>query len=146
MMNNTDNLIKFKKVSKLDYEFLYELLKERDPKNNISHKKIPSFSQHIKFVKSKPYSKWYMIYTDKKKCGTVYLTELNEISFQLKKEFQLDKIETYILKLIMKKNPHSRYLANINPNNKKKIRFFKNNGFKLIQYTYEFIPESKRYE
>ncbi len=140
------NSIKFKIVSESDYEFLYELLKERDPKNNISHKKIPSFFQHIKFVKYKPYSKWYIIYIDKKKCGTIYLTELNEISFQLKKEFQLEKIETCVLKLIMEKNPHSRYLANISPNNKKKIRFFKKNGFKLIQYTYEFVPESKRYD
>ena len=98
---------------------------------------------HVKFIKSKPYSKWYVIYVDKEKCGTVYLSELNEIAFQLKKEFCYKKIESCILKLIMKKSPHSRYLANVSPNNKKKIDFFKKNGFKLIQYTYEFLPEDK---
>ena len=142
-MQISENSIKFKKISESDYEFLYKLLKERDPKNNISHKKIPTFSQHVKFIKSKPYSKWYVIYVDKEKCGTVYLSELNEIAFQLKKEFCYKKIESCILKLIMKKSPHSRYLANVSPNNKKKIDFFKKNGFKLIQYTYEFLPEDK---
>jgi len=138
-----ENSVKFKIISESDYEFLYELLKERDSKNNISHKKMPTFPQHVKFIKSKPYSKWYIIYANKKKCGTVYLTGLNEIAFQLKKEFYHKKIELYVLKLIMKKNPRSRYLANISPNNKKKIDFFKKNRFKLIQYTYEFLPEDK---
>lgn len=142
-MEITKNSIKFKIVSESDYEFLYELLKERDPINNISHKKIPTFSQHKKFIKSKPYSKWYIIYVDKKKCGTVYLTELNEIAFQLKKEFHDKKIEFYVLKLIMEKNPRTRYLANVSPKNKKKNGFFKINGFNLIQYTYEFMPEDK---
>jgi len=142
-MKINENSIKFKTISESDYEFLFELLKERDSKNNISHKKMPTFSQHVKFIKSKPYSKWYIINVNKEKCGTVYLTELNEIAFQLKKEFYHKKIESYVLKLIMKKNPRSRYLANVSQNNKKKIDFFKKNGFKLVQHTYEFIPEDK---
>jgi hypothetical protein len=135
------NSIKFKVVTKLDYEFLYELLKERKLINNISHKKMPTFSQHVKFVKTKPYEKWYIIIKNKKKCGAIYLTKLNEIGLQLKKEEFNKKIETDILKLIMKKNPRARYLANVNPKNKKRIDFLKKNGFKLIQYTYEMIPE-----
>ena len=43
-----------KKVTKNDFDFLYELLKSRDPRTNISHKSMPSFEEHIKFVKSKP--------------------------------------------------------------------------------------------
>ena len=135
------NSIKFKAVTKLDYEFLYELLKERKLINNISHKKMPTFSQHVKFVKTKPYEKWYIIIKNEKKCGAIYLTKLNEIGLQLKKEEFNKKIETDILKLIMKKNSRARYLANVNPKNKKKINFLKKNGFKLIQYTYEMIPE-----
>ena len=135
------NSIKFKAVTKLDYEFLYELLKERKLINNISHKKMPTFSQHVKFVKTKPYEKWYIIIKNEKKCGAIYLTKLNEIGLQLKKEEFNKKIETDILKLIMKKNPRARYLANVNPKNKKRIDFLKKNGFKLIQYTYEMIPE-----
>ena len=38
---------------------------------------------------------------------------------------------------LVQKNPKKRYLANVNTQNKKSMRFFKNNGFKLIQYTLE---------
>ena len=37
----------------------------------------------------------------------------------------------------MKKNPRKRFLANVSPKNKKSMEFFKKNGFKLIQYTFE---------
>ena len=43
------------------------------------------------------------------------------------------------LELLMEKNPRKRYLANVSPKNKKSIRFFTRNGFKLIQYTFEKI-------
>tara|TARA_B110000467_G_C18268695_1_gene450974 strand:+ start:294 stop:719 length:426 start_codon:yes stop_codon:yes gene_type:complete len=135
------NSIEFKVVKALDNKFLYKLLKERELINNISHKKMPTFSQHVKFVKSKPYAKWYIIYKNKKKCGTIYLSKLNEIGLQLKKEEFNQKIEADILKIIIKKNPRARYLVNVNPKNKRKIDFFKKNGFKLIQFTYEMIPE-----
>lgn len=47
------------------------------------------------------------------------------------------------LKMIMKLNPSEQFLANINPKNKKSIEFFKKNGFKILQYTYELRVESK---
>ena len=37
----------------------------------------------------------------------------------------------------MDMNPRKRYLANVNPKNKTSQKFFKKNGFKLIQYTLE---------
>ena len=55
------NIVKLKTVNKTDYEFLYDLLKNRNPRANISHKKLPSFAKHIKFIESRPYSKWYII-------------------------------------------------------------------------------------
>ena len=66
-------------ISKSDIEFLYELLNERNPKSNISHKKMPTINQHTKFVISKPYSKWYIIIYKNKKIGNVYLTKMDEI-------------------------------------------------------------------
>ena len=41
------NKIKLKAVSKSDYRFLYNLLKERDSKVNISHKKMPTYNEHL---------------------------------------------------------------------------------------------------
>ena len=133
--------VKLKSVAKADCLFLYDLLAERDSKVNISHRKMPSYDQHVKFVMSKPYSKWYVIQHNNQKVGSIYLSEQNEIGIFIKRELQGKGIGTEALKLLMKYNPQTRYLANVNPKNKKSIEFFKNHGFKLIQYTYELVND-----
>ena len=136
-MAKNESLIKLKTVSKSDYRFLYNLLIERDTRANISHKKIPSYNQHVSFVSAKPYSKWYVILYGTNKAGSIYLTSQNEIGIFIKKSFQNKQIGNIVLHKLIQKNPKKRYLANVNPQNKKSMRFFKNNGFKLIQYTFE---------
>ena len=131
------NKISLKLVNHTDHEFLYDLLKNRNPNFNISHKKMPLFKEHVKFVNSKPYSKWYIIMRNKEKLGSIYLSKQNEIGIFLKEDIQGKRIGTTALKLLMMKNPKKRFLANINPKNKKSIKFFEKNGFKLIQYTFE---------
>ena len=131
------NKINLKSVNETDHEFLYDLLKNRNPNINISHKKIPTFKEHIKFVNSKPYSKWYIIKQNNEKVGSIYLSKQNEIGLFLQNNVQGKNIGTEALKLIIMKNPKKRILANINPKNKKSIKFFEKNGFKLIQYTFE---------
>ena len=133
----SDDEIKFKEVGKSDIKFLYQHLKERDPITRISHKKMPTFSQHEKFVLSHPYTKWYIIFQKNKKIGSVYLTEMNEIGLFLKKDVQGKGLGQKSLELLMKLNPRNRYLANVNQNNKNSIKFFKKNKFKQIQNTYE---------
>jgi len=130
--------IKLEKVTSQDALFLYNLLKERNPDANISHKKMPTYSEHVKFLNSSPYDKWYVIKLKNKKVGSIYLTRQNEIGIFLKKNMQGKNIAKKSLQILMKTNPKKRYLANVSPKNKKSIQFFKNNGFKLIQYTYEF--------
>ena len=136
-MADNEPPIKLKPVSKSDYRFLYNLLIERDSRQNISHKKIPTYNQHVSFVSSKPYSKWYVILYGVNKAGSIYLTSQNEIGIFLKKEFRTQNIGKKALEMIIQKNPRKQYLANINPKNKKSINFFKRNHFKLIQYTFE---------
>lgn len=131
--------IEIKSVKKNDSEFLYQLLLERDPIANISHKKMPSYEQHLKFLKSKPYSKWYIIWNNEQRIGSIYLTKQDEIGIVIKKEFQKGGIGKSALQLIINKNPRQRYLANVAINNNKSKRFFEKNDFKLIQHTYELI-------
>lgn len=133
---------RLKSVTKSDLPFLYELLSERESSVNISHKKMPTWEQHVKFVMSKPYSKWYIIKHNEKSVGSVYLSKQDEIGIFIKKEMQKKKIGKIALRLLLKSNPRTRYLANINPKNTKSIRFFKNNGFKLIQHTYELTKKN----
>ena len=136
-MKKTQSPISLKSVTNSDVKFLFDLLKERDPCANISHKKMPTYSQHTKFIKSKPYSKWYIILKSKQKIGSIYLSKNDEIGIFLSKKFQGKNVGSFALNELIKKNPRKRFLANVNPKNKKSISFFKNNNFKLIQYTFE---------
>ena len=135
-----DNDIQLKEVNKSDIKFLYQHLKERDPITRISHKKMPTFAQHEKFVLSNPYTKWYVIIQKNKKIGSIYLTEMDEIGLFLKKDVQGKGLGQKSLELLMKLNPRNRYLANVSPKNKKSTQFFKKNKFILIQHTYELEP------
>ena len=129
--------LKLKEVDEKDVQFLYNLLEERKPVTYISHKKMPTYEEHVNFVKSSPYSKWYIIEVDEERAGSIYLTKQNEIGIFLNEGLQEKGIGSNALNLLIGKNPDLRYLANINPENKKSIEFFKKLGFTLIQYTYE---------
>ena len=129
--------INFLIIEETDYKFLYELLLQRKKIVNISHKKMPTYEEHVKFIESEPYSKWYIIQIDDKKIGSIYLTKENEIGIFLKESIQRRGIGSNALNELIDINPGLRYLANINPKNEKSIKFFKKSGFKLIQYTYE---------
>ena len=133
----TNPEIKLTSVTKNDALFLYNLLKERESNINISHKKMPTYAQHMEFIESKPYSKWYIIKLSNKKIGSAYLSKQNEIGIFIIKNMHQQKLGTSVLNILIKKNHRKRYLANINPKNKKSMGFFKKNGFKLVQYTFE---------
>jgi len=136
-MRKIQSSISLKSVTNSDVKFLFDLLKERNPRVNISHKKMPTYNQHRKFIKSKPYSKWYIILKSKQKIGSIYLSKNDEIGIFLSKKFQGKNVGNFALNELMKKNPRKRFLANVSPKNKKSMEFFKKNGFKLIQYTFE---------
>ena len=110
--------VTLRSVDESDFRFLFKLLKERDPNANISHKKMPTFPEHIEFVKSKPYSYWYIIQISNKKIGTIYLSKNNEIGIFLKKDHHSKGIASKALKLLITQHPKKRFLANINPKNK----------------------------
>ncbi len=134
--------IKLIPVMKKDFLFLFELLKERKPHMNISHKKMPTYSQHVRFILSKPYKKWYIIKIKNESVGSIYLSYQDEIGIFILQKFQRLQIGKEVIKLLMEKNPRKRYLANINPKNKKSIKFFKEQNFELIQYTYELMTRN----
>ena len=131
--------IKLIQILPKHYKFLYNLLSERIPYENISHKKLPSYANHVKFVKSKPYSKWFLIEYGDKLIGSVYLSKNNEIAIWIKKYLKDPKsiIRKKILQEILTKFRRKKYFANVNPRNKKLINFYKKNEFKLIYFTFE---------
>ena len=137
-MINIKNDLKLVEVKKLDYRFLYDLLKNRDPITNISHIKMPSYVEHVNFLNSKPYSKWYIIKQRNQKIGSVYLSKNDEVGIFIKEGFQGEGIGEIILHELMKNNVRKRYIANVSIKNKGAMKFFKKNKFKLVQHTFEF--------
>ncbi len=138
--------IKLKNVNKDDFKFLYDLLAERNSKTNISHKKMPSYKQHIEFIFLKPYKQWNIIIKGVKKIGAIYLSYENEIGITIKKGFEKQEIEDIALKKLMEKNNGKRFLANVSPKNHKLKKFFLSHDFKLIQNTYELDLRESNYE
>ena len=135
--------IKLKPVTKNDALFLYDLLKTRDPLANISHKKMPSYDEHVNFILSNPYAIWYIIEYEGKKIGSVYLSKHDEIGISLVDNSLYDKIGKSIIKLLIKNNPRKHYLAKVSPRNKKLQNFFVNNGFTGLEYNYEILVENE---
>ncbi len=117
---------------------LYALLKEREGRVNISHRQMPTLSEHRRFVKSKPYKSWDLILSGKEMVGAVYLSQQNEIGLFLFKKYRGQGLGKKALGLLMGKHKKvTRFLANVSPKNQPSIDFFKNQGFSHIQNTYE---------
>jgi len=122
-----------KSVSKKDYQFLYDLLKNRNPKENISHKNMPTYREHLEFVKNHTYKKYYIVYKNNIRVGRVYITDKNEIGISLLKKHSR-------LKRILFKNfsfhPLVKFV-NVSSKNKSDQKILKDLGYKIIQHTYE---------
>ena len=131
--------IKLNQVTKNDMSFLHELLKNKDPNSNISHKKMPSYDEHVEFVMSKPYTNWYIIEYEKKNVGAIYLSKQDEIGISVSNDYEYDQIVKPALKLLMKLNQRKRYLANTSPKDVRSQEFLLKNGFTGLEYVYEMI-------
>ena len=119
-----------------DAKFLFDLLKQREGIVNISHKSLPTWEEHVEFIKNNTYQSWDIIWVDNVRIGNIYLTDRDEIGIFLDKESQSNGYGSIAINEFMKKNGKKRYLANINPTNYKSIQFFGKHGFIHIQNTY----------
>lgn len=123
-----------------DKKFLYKLLEERPKIANISHKKMPTYKQHLEFIKNEPYDVWFIVWYNNKRVGSVYKTKMGEIAIAVKKEFQRKGIAKNAIPLMYNIGSKNN-LANVSPLNSKSIILFEKLGFKHIQNTYEFKDE-----
>ena len=129
-------MLSLRNVIHNDAPFLYGLLEERTKSQSISHKKMPTFTEHLNFLKSMPYKAWWIVF-DREPMGMAYLTKNDEIGVFLLKKHWNKGYGKRLIKMITEQRPEKRFLANINPNNKRSIGVFQKLGFKKIQVTFE---------
>ncbi len=117
---------------------LYELLSEREDFVNISHRRMPSMAEHLRFFRSKPYKTWDLLLKAGFPVGSIYLSKQNEIGIFIFKKYRGLGYGKRAVQLLMKKHSKvERFLANVSPKNLGSAHFFKEFGFKHIQNTYE---------
>lgn len=121
--------------SRFDIETLYKLLLERTPGQAISHKKMPTYGEHKRFVKSCPYKGWYLIWVGPIVVGATYITHANELGIFIFNKYKGNGYAQVAINLIMDLY-EGPFLANINPDNLASRAFFSELGFKMIQVTY----------
>ena len=124
---------------------LYEMLRERDGHVSISHRDMPTWAQHRRFVASKPYREWYLIVVSGEVVGQVYATKLNEIGVGVLSQFRRKGYASQAIAALLEKMdplpaiPAQRwgqFLANINPKNAASIALFEGLGFRHVQNTF----------
>lgn len=129
-------------------ELLYDILRERPAEANISHKELPSFEDHDRYVRSRPYRTWLLVLNDyQQRVGAVYLSNLNEIGIAILKKYQRMGYAQQALDELRKIPPlpavpgqrNGHYLANVAPRNEASHALFTKAGARPIQVTYE-IP------
>lgn len=108
--------IKLRPITKEDYAFLFELLKERTPEQSISFV-MPTWDKHLWYIANKPYQEWCIIYLNGLKIGNIYLARDGSMGYFLKKEFIGKGYGTMAIKEMVKRNPRDYYYANVNPDN-----------------------------
>lgn len=116
-------------------DILFRLLEEREPVESISHRGMPSFAQHCEFVRSRPYLAWYLIEADGEIVGATYLSHQREIGISIFLTHRRKGYARQAIKLLMERHP-GRFLANVNPANRKSIELFASFGFNHLQNTY----------
>lgn len=119
---------------------LYELLRERPAYACISHKQMPTWAEHLAFIRSRPYEAWYVI-EDGEPVGGIYLTRAREVGIGILAAHQGKGYATRALKALMALHP-SRLLANVAPGNAPSHALFRGMGGRVIQHTYELTGAS----
>ena len=105
---------------------------------SISHLKMPSYEEHVKFLQKKPYLVHYIIKEEGDRIGNIYLTDNYEWGYFILNKYQGKGLGTKAILELAKKHPRPYYFSNVNPENKRAIHMARDKfGGKLVQYTYK---------
>lgn len=120
---------------------LAESKKDKSSFVNVLHRRMPSWREHLAFIRSRKNGIWYLIqvttaFFEQAIVGWIYLSPRDEIGVVLFPEFRGMGFGEQAITEIMREHKRKRYLANINPENARSVRLFSKFGFKLIANLY----------
>ncbi|WP_417829387.1 GNAT family N-acetyltransferase [Thalassospira sp.] len=123
---------------------IYQLLGER--RHNISHRRLPSFEEHMEFIRSKPYRYWFLV-VDEEPIGTFYVQPDNSIGLNLsdvRSEWIAEIISFIKLNFIPAKAVPSRvpdyFYVNIATSNRHMIEEIEKLNLEPLQVSYKLSP------
>ena len=136
-------------------KILYDLLAQRTPEQSISHRKMPTWEEHLDFIeRMRPwpwpdlaevdyrlgeprYQAWFLIQIDPlaEPEGAIYLTQRGEIGVSIFRKWRGYGYGPRAVTLLMDKFGPAKYLANVAPTNEPSRKMFEKLGFNVIQHT-----------
>jgi RimJ/RimL family protein N-acetyltransferase len=129
------------------YELLWQLLQEREPEVNISHRAMPSWDEHVAFIDGKPYKSWHFIVTNEDTVvGAIYLSKQNEIGIHVFRKHHGKRYGRAAVLELLAWHPGERLFANIAPFNQSSLKMFNDLGFHLVEHTFERYPSDPRFQ
>ncbi len=124
--------MKLRSVCVSDARFLYQLLEERPALASVSHKEMPTWEEHLQFVKSYPYSAWYIVEDDAGIAqGSVYLTIHDEIGVAIAGGSQGKGLGSQAVRMLMEQHQRREYRALIACKNERSQALFERLGFAM---------------
>jgi hypothetical protein len=126
------------------HQVLYQLLEERTSEEAISHQYMPSYAEHIQFVRERPYRAWYLLQDDGV-IGAVSVNDRNEIRVGIIRSRKTPALVREAILAItrlhqpLKAIPSDRvgrYVMNVNPANTDLAGVLDSMGAVHIQSTY----------
>lgn len=139
-------LVPIEEDTYLSPSLLYQILEERPLEHGISHKEMPSFEQHTKFVENHPFRYWLLIHERDYIIGSIECLPTNEFGVHILKIYQGQGHGTKAAKLFLDTYEplpaipavrNGNWLANCSPSNTRAQKFFEGLGFVPIQITNE---------
>ena len=131
-------------------DVLYRLMAERPLESCVSHMRLPTMDEHIRFIATKPFRYWYLLKVDEHYVGALECTHQNEIGVSLLCEYRRNHYATEALNLFFQNHRplpgipairNENWLANIAVGNNGSKRFFAGLGFKPLQETFVYDPD-----
>ena len=116
-------------------QILYDLLKERKDWQNISHKKMPTWSEHVRFMESRPYAHWYLVEHEGEFVGAIYISKQRELGRFLFERFTGKGLMHKAFKMLHALHP-GKFIGNVSPLNRPAQKQVEDEGWKLVQYVY----------